>query len=194
MAKALGGGLPIGAVGLGPRVRDLPPGGHGSTFGGNPLACAAAVAAIRAIRDERLVERAVAAGARLLAGLRRIESGRIREVRGLGLMIGVELRERVRPTMQALQARGVLALQRRDQHAAPAAAAGDHRRADRLRVAGHRGGARVARSRRLQSARCLSRICAMHRSPRRRGTIRHHRNETEPRSRRGPPCRATHVG
>ncbi|HWE60893.1 MAG TPA: aspartate aminotransferase family protein [Chloroflexota bacterium] len=110
LAKSMGGGLPIGAVALGPNVGDLPIGSHGSTFGGNPLACAAAIAAIGVIRDQDLPARAAAAGARLLAGLRRIESPRVREVRGLGLMIGVDLRERVRPTLLALQARGVLAL------------------------------------------------------------------------------------
>lgn len=111
LAKSMGGGLPIGAVALGPRVHDLPSGSHGSTFGGNPLACAAAAAAIRVTRDEDLPARAAASGARLLDGLRRIDSPRVREVRGLGLMIGVELRERVRPTLAALQVRGILALQ-----------------------------------------------------------------------------------
>lgn len=110
MAKSLGGGMPIGAVAIGPRARDIPVGTHGSTFGGNPLACAAAIAVIRALREERLPERAAEVGAQFLAGLRRIESPRIREVRGLGLLLGVELREKVRPTLLALQARGVLAL------------------------------------------------------------------------------------
>jgi acetylornithine/LysW-gamma-L-lysine aminotransferase len=111
MAKSMGGGLPIGAVAIGPRVGDLPSGSHGSTFGGNPLACAAAIAAIGVLRDEDLPARAARAGERLLAGLRRIDSAKVREVRGLGLLLGVDLRERVRPTLLALQERGVLALQ-----------------------------------------------------------------------------------
>jgi len=110
LAKSLGGGMPIGAVALGPRVRELPIGSHGSTFGGNPLACAAAIAAIGVIRDENLPERAARAGERLLTGLRAIRAQRVREVRGVGLLVGVELRERVRTTLLALQARGVLAL------------------------------------------------------------------------------------
>jgi acetylornithine/LysW-gamma-L-lysine aminotransferase len=110
MAKSLGGGFPIGAIALGSRVQGLEVGTHGSTFGGTPLACAAALATIQVIRQENLPGRAAVAGERLLAGLRAITSPRIREVRGRGLMVGIELRERVRPTIQALQARGVLAL------------------------------------------------------------------------------------
>jgi acetylornithine/LysW-gamma-L-lysine aminotransferase len=111
MAKSMGGGLPIGAVAIGPRAGDLPTGSHGSTLGGNPLACAAAIAAIGVLRDEDLPARAAMAGERLVDGLRQINSPKVREVRGLGLLIGVELRERVRPTLLALQARSVLALQ-----------------------------------------------------------------------------------
>ena len=111
VAKSLGGGFPIGAVAIGHAIGDLPPGTHGTTFGGSPLACAAAVAAIHVLLDERLPERAAESGTRLMDGLRQIESPRIREVRGLGLLVGVDLREKVRPTLQALQARGVLALQ-----------------------------------------------------------------------------------
>ncbi|HVA92121.1 MAG TPA: aminotransferase class III-fold pyridoxal phosphate-dependent enzyme, partial [Chloroflexota bacterium] len=84
---------------------------HGSTFGGNPLASAAAAATIGVLRDGTLIERGAIAGERLLSGLRAISSPKIREVRGMGLMVGVELRERVRPTLLALQAHGVLALQ-----------------------------------------------------------------------------------
>jgi acetylornithine/LysW-gamma-L-lysine aminotransferase len=83
---------------------------HGSTFGGNPLACAAAIAAIEIIRRDRLAERADRLGEALLARLRALSSPQIREVRGVGLMVGIELRTKVTPVLQRLQARGVLAL------------------------------------------------------------------------------------
>ena len=109
-AKALGGGVPIGATLLGERVRELHPGLHGSTFGGNPLAAAAAVAALDVLVEENLPQRAAETGAYLMEALRRIDSPLIREVRGLGLMIGVELKQKVAPYLAALQERGVLAL------------------------------------------------------------------------------------
>jgi LysW-gamma-L-lysine/LysW-L-ornithine aminotransferase len=111
LAKSMGNGVPIGAAAIGPRVGTLGVGIHGSTFGGNPLTCAAAAATIGVLRDGAVIARGAIAGERLLSGLRAISNPRIREVRGMGLMVGVELRERVRPTLQALQAQGVLALQ-----------------------------------------------------------------------------------
>jgi acetylornithine/LysW-gamma-L-lysine aminotransferase len=110
MAKALGGGAPIGAVALGPRVGPLNPGSHGSTFGGNPLSCAAARAALAALHDERLPEAAATNGAWLIEQLRGLPQRRVREIRGLGLMIGIELRERAAPYLARLQDRGVLTL------------------------------------------------------------------------------------
>lgn len=110
LAKGMAGGLPMGAVLIGPRVAKLPVGVHGSTFGGNPLACAAALATLRVIRGESLSERAAELGAFFLSRLRRISSPLVREVRGLGLMVGVELRRRARPYLNALAERGVLAL------------------------------------------------------------------------------------
>jgi acetylornithine/LysW-gamma-L-lysine aminotransferase len=110
VAKAIAGGLPMGAVLIGPRVGDLPKKVHGSTFGGNPLACAAALATIRAIESEHLPQRAAEVGARLMAGLKTIVSPQIREVRGLGLMVGVELKEKSASYLAALAERGVLAL------------------------------------------------------------------------------------
>ena len=110
LGKAIAGGVPMGAVAIGPRVAALPSGSHGSTFGGNPLACAAGLAALEAYEREGLVERAAELGAYLLERLRAIDSPLIREVRGLGLMVGVELKTRVTPILQALMARGVLAL------------------------------------------------------------------------------------
>ncbi len=110
LGKGLAGGVPMGAVLIGPRVPPLPQGVHGSTFGGNPLACAAALAALDCIVGEDLPARAARLGAWLLSELRRIESPCIREVRGLGLMVGIELKEKVQPYLLALQARGVLAL------------------------------------------------------------------------------------
>ncbi len=109
LAKAIAGGVPLGAVLAQERLQP-PPGRHGTTFGGNPLACAAALAAIRFMRDERLDERAEALGARFGERFDRHRPARVRAVRQVGLMIGVELRERCRPYLEALAERGVLAL------------------------------------------------------------------------------------
>ncbi|HZW04221.1 MAG TPA: acetylornithine/succinylornithine family transaminase [Anaerolineaceae bacterium] len=110
LAKSIAGGLPMGAVLIGGRVGELPTGAHGSTFGGNPLACAAALAVLDELEEKALPERAARVGADFLAALRRIDAPLVREVRGLGLMVGVELRQKATPYLQALMARGVLAL------------------------------------------------------------------------------------
>lgn len=110
MGKAIAGGVPMGAIGIGPRVKGLGPGMHGSTFGGNPLACAAALATLQVIEDEDLVARAAENGRYLITRLQAIDSPLIRDVRGLGLMVGVELRARAMPLVEALMARGVLTL------------------------------------------------------------------------------------
>jgi acetylornithine/LysW-gamma-L-lysine aminotransferase len=110
LAKSLAGGLPMGAVMLGQRIGVLPAQVHGSTFGGNPLACAAALAAIDYLEAEHLPEHAAELGAWFLARLGHIQSPLIREVRGLGLMVGIELKQKVTPYLQALMGRGVLAL------------------------------------------------------------------------------------
>lgn len=102
MAKALGGGFPMGAVGISSRVAELGVGTHGSTFGGNPLACAAARASLQVIQNEHLAEQAAEKGDWLLNQLKAIESPHIREVRGKGLMIGIELKQKVTPYLQTL--------------------------------------------------------------------------------------------
>jgi acetylornithine/LysW-gamma-L-lysine aminotransferase len=110
LAKAIAGGLPMGAVLIGPRVGDLPRKSHGTTFGGNPLACAAALATIQFIESEGLVQRAEELGGRLLSGLQVISAAQIRQVRGLGLMAAIELKGHAAPHLAALAERGVLAL------------------------------------------------------------------------------------
>jgi acetylornithine/LysW-gamma-L-lysine aminotransferase len=85
LAKALGGGVPIGAAVMRKEVAEsMPKGGHGSTFGGNPLAMAAGVAALRYLERTRLWERAAELGPWFMEKLREIPSPKIREVRGLG--------------------------------------------------------------------------------------------------------------
>jgi acetylornithine/LysW-gamma-L-lysine aminotransferase len=110
LAKGIAGGIPMGAVLMGPRVGELAVKSHGTTFGGNPVACAAARATIDFIETEGLVQRAAELGERLRRGLRAIQSPLIRDVRGLGLMIGIELRQKAGPYLAALAGRGILAL------------------------------------------------------------------------------------
>lgn len=109
LAKALGGGVPMGAV-LCTDAIDVPVGKHGSTFGGNPLACAAGSAVLDVMKDENLPAQAKEKGHYLMAELKPLNSPRIREIRGLGLMIGIELKEKVRPIIEGLMKKGVLAL------------------------------------------------------------------------------------
>lgn len=109
LAKSIAGGLPMGAL-LCSSALNVSPGKHGTTFGGNPLSCAAGLAALDVMVSTGLAAQAGAKGDRLLSRLKAIGSRRVREVRGLGLMVGIELRERSRPHLERLAAEGVLAL------------------------------------------------------------------------------------
>jgi len=113
MGKALGGGvLPVSAVAANKEILGVfRPGTHGSTFGGNPLACAVASAAIDVLMEEKLADRAAELGAYFMDGLRALKSPKIREVRGRGLLIGVVLHEsagKARTYTTALKDRGLL--------------------------------------------------------------------------------------
>ena len=113
IGKALSGGFyPVSAVLSNDEVLGvLKPGEHGSTFGGNPLACAVARAALKVLIEEGMIENARAMGANFLAGLRHIKSSAVKEVRGRGLMIAVELHPQAggaRRYCDALRKRGVL--------------------------------------------------------------------------------------
>ncbi len=109
-AKSIAGGVPMGAVLIGHHVKNLTPGVHGSTFGGNPLSCAAAVAALTVMEEEDLPAQAAAKGAYLMEKLKKIESPNIREVRGLGLMVGIEMKQKVAPYLKILQEKKIIAL------------------------------------------------------------------------------------
>jgi predicted acetylornithine/succinylornithine family transaminase len=109
LAKSLAGGIPMGTVICTDRIK-VPVKSHTSTFGGNPTACAAALASLEVIEKEDLIENAETLGNYLIERLRGIESKKIREVRGLGLMIGIELKEKAGPYVQMLMAKGVIAL------------------------------------------------------------------------------------
>lgn len=94
LAKALGNGVPIGAcLARGPAAGVLTAGKHGSTFGGNPLACSAALAVLKTLRKERLIERAGTMGDSLVSGLRSVlaNNPHVKEIRNKGMMIGIEL-------------------------------------------------------------------------------------------------------
>jgi 4-aminobutyrate aminotransferase len=103
-AKGVASGLPLGGIMAGAELMARwPKGTHGTTFGGNPLSCAAAVATVQVLLDEGLCERAVHLGERAMARLRRLDSEAIVEVRGIAAMIGVELRDKA--TADAVQQR-----------------------------------------------------------------------------------------
>jgi ornithine--oxo-acid transaminase len=111
VGKALGGGFyPVSAALADRALMELfRPGEHGSTFGGNPLGCAVAQAALDVLVEERLASRARYAGAKIMQGLRAISSPLIKEVRGRGLLIGIELRIPARRVSDVLLERGVAA-------------------------------------------------------------------------------------
>ena len=109
-AKSLAGGIPMGAVLISRNVKNLVPGVHGSTFGGNPLACAAALATFEVMEEEKIPDQAAEKGAYLMEKISAIHSPLVREVRGLGLMIGIELKQKVQPYLRELQKRHVLVL------------------------------------------------------------------------------------
>jgi len=116
LGKALGGGVfPISCVVADKSILGLfEPGSHGSTFGGNPLACAVSIAALDVIVDEKLPERSEALGHYFKSELEKINSPLIKEIRGRGLFIGVELTELARPYCQQLMQLGLLCKETHD--------------------------------------------------------------------------------
>lgn len=110
LGKALGGGVfPISCVVADKDILEVfNPGSHGSTFGGNPLACAVSIAALEVIEEEKLVDRSLELGNYMMDELKKINNPIIKEVRGKGLFIGVELTESARPYCEELKELGLL--------------------------------------------------------------------------------------
>ncbi|MBF8377079.1 ornithine--oxo-acid transaminase [Alicyclobacillus mali] len=110
LGKALGGGVfPVSAVAANRDILGVfEPGSHGSTFGGNPLGAAVAIAALDVIVEEKLPEKSRALGEKFLGWLRELKHPAIKEVRGRGLFIGVELHEMARPYCERLKEAGLL--------------------------------------------------------------------------------------
>ena len=110
LAKGLGGGLPIGAcMAFGPAAELLTPGQHGSTFGGNPVSCAAALAVLDTLEADGLLDRAALLGARIKAGVESLAHPLVESVRGAGLLLGIVLSESLATEAEtALRERGVL--------------------------------------------------------------------------------------
>src|SRR5579871_5372470 len=110
LGKALSGGFyPVSAVLSSKEILGVyQPGDHGSTFGGNPLGCAVARAALRVLIEEKMVERSAELGAYFLDRLRTLRSRDLREVRGRGLWIGIEMNSAARPYCEALKEQGIL--------------------------------------------------------------------------------------
>lgn len=116
LGKALGGGVfPISCVAANDDILGVfNPGSHGSTFGGNPLACAVSIAALNVLIDEKLAERSAELGQYFKEQLSQIQSPIIKEVRGRGLFIGMELTTAARPYCEALMEKGLLCKETHD--------------------------------------------------------------------------------
>jgi ornithine--oxo-acid transaminase len=116
LGKALGGGVyPISAVAASEEILGVfEPGSHGSTFGGNPLACAVSLAALDLIEDGKIVESSNQLGRYFVDRLKSIDNPVIAEVRGRGLMVGLELKEKARPYCEKLMLKGILAKETHD--------------------------------------------------------------------------------
>jgi acetylornithine/LysW-gamma-L-lysine aminotransferase len=111
LSKSIANGLPLGVTVTTEAVSDrVPKGSHGSTFAGNPLVCAAGTATLRVLGDKELHTRAERAGDRFQTRVRGIQLSQVREVRGRGLMLAVELKKPATPVIKGMQERGVLAL------------------------------------------------------------------------------------
>lgn len=110
LGKALGGGVfPISCVVANKEVLGVfNPGSHGSTFGGNPLACAVSLASLEVIEEENLVDRSLELGNYMMEELKSIDNPKIKEVRGKGLFIGVEMTEPARKYCELLKEKGLL--------------------------------------------------------------------------------------
>ncbi|WKA56058.1 ornithine--oxo-acid transaminase [Planococcus shixiaomingii] len=116
LGKALGGGVfPISCVVADHEVLGVfNPGSHGSTFGGNPLACAVSIASLEVLKDEKLADRSLELGEYFMEKLREIDHSSIKEVRGRGLFIGMELTEAARPYCEQLKELGLLCKETHD--------------------------------------------------------------------------------
>lgn len=116
IGKALGGGvIPVSCVAANEDVLGVfNPGSHGSTFGGNPLACAVAVAALTVLEEEQLADRSLRLGAYFLTRLQEIRNPLIKEIRGRGLFIGMELFTAARPYCERLMQQGLLCKETHD--------------------------------------------------------------------------------
>jgi len=116
VGKALAGGFyPVSAVLASAEILGVfHPGDHGSTFGGNPLGCAVARTAMRVLMEEKMVERSAELGAYFLARLQALRSPVIKEVRGRGMWIGIELNSKARPYCEALKEEGILCKETHD--------------------------------------------------------------------------------
>ncbi|HEY7908661.1 MAG TPA: aspartate aminotransferase family protein [Thermomicrobiales bacterium] len=111
ISKAIANGIPMGLTLMTEVVSaQVPPGTHGNTFGGSPLACAAAHATLATILNDGLLEQSREVGEHFVTGLRGLNHPLVRDVRGRGLMIGVELKTKVTPVLRRMQEAGLLAL------------------------------------------------------------------------------------